>query len=167
MNRLVRSLTYANVCATLALFIAVSTGGAYAKATLIDGRSIKPNSIPATALMNNSVTSTKIKNGQVTAADVKQGSLTPTVFTAGVQRTLASVPAPDTGTTPDGPHVAGQACKATPAHATRLNLVGAVGVWENATNNPNGVATPALHCVFYADGAEYQRIMLETAAQNA
>lgn len=90
MNRL-RHLTYANVCATLALFVAVSTGGAYAKATMIDGRHIKPNSIPASALKNNSVTSAKIKNGQVVGVDVKKGSLAPTVFNATTQQAIASI----------------------------------------------------------------------------
>ncbi len=53
-------LTYSGVVSTLALFIAVSTGGAYAKATLIDGRTIKPNT----------VTATQIKNGTLTKADL-------------------------------------------------------------------------------------------------
>lgn len=73
--RLRRHFSYANCCATLALFIAVSTGGAFA-ASQIDGRTIKRNSIPASALQNNSVTSAKVKNGQIMAADVKSGAIT-------------------------------------------------------------------------------------------
>lgn len=99
MNRL-RHLTYANVCATLALFVAVSTGGAYAKSTMIDGRTIKPNSIPASALQNNSVTSAKIKNGQVVGADVKKGSLAPTVFNEATQTQLRAIGG-STGTDPN------------------------------------------------------------------
>lgn len=103
MKRLVRHMTYANVCATLALFVAVSSGTAVAArgGVWIDGRTIKPNSIPTRAYMNNSVTSAKLKNGQVrsidignkqiTAADVKNGSLGTNVLTPTTQRTLASV----------------------------------------------------------------------------
>ncbi len=42
-------LSYANVVATLALFVAVGTGGAYA-ASKINGSSIRDRSIPASKI---------------------------------------------------------------------------------------------------------------------
>ena len=56
-------LTYANVLATLALFVALG-GGAYA-ATLITGKQIK----------DGSITSADIKNGSLIALDFKAGQL--------------------------------------------------------------------------------------------
>ncbi len=133
-----RHLSYANCCATLALFIAVSTGGAFA-ASQIDGRTIKKNSIPASALMNNSVTSAKIKNGQIIAADVKRGSLPPAVLTKATQEKIASLDGdPSQGGTkcPDGsdlskcslvdvvPSGVGQPCRDLGSQK--------VGVWKDA-----------------------------------
>lgn len=62
-------LTYANVTATLALFVAL--GGISWAAT-----SLPRNSVGATQLRKNAVTGTKIKKSAVTSAKVKNGSLT-------------------------------------------------------------------------------------------
>ena len=48
-------LTYANVVATIALFIAVSTGGAWAANKLINGQSIKPHTITGKQVKNRSL----------------------------------------------------------------------------------------------------------------
>ncbi len=55
-----RRLTYANVVATLALFLALSTGGAYAAGKLIKGKRIA----------RNAITSPKVKDGTLKAADL-------------------------------------------------------------------------------------------------
>lgn len=67
-------LTYANCMSTFAVFLALSTGGAYAKATLIDGRSIKANSINSTKLTNNSITAADVKNGSLSASDLSRAA---------------------------------------------------------------------------------------------
>lgn len=150
MKRLARNFTYANVCATLALFVAVSTGGAYA-ASQIDGRTIKPNSIPATALMNNSVTSAKIKNGQVVALDVKKGALTPAVFNAATQKQLASVGG-GAGVCNDGttnecaredvvPTGVGQPCHALGQPEQGVWSEPATGFWLCSIDKGNGVTS--------------------------
>lgn len=59
-------LTYANCMSTIAAFLALSTGGAYAKATLIDGKTIKPNTI----------TARQVKNGSITTADLSRQTVT-------------------------------------------------------------------------------------------
>ena len=72
MKRLTDRLTYANVIATLALFVALG-GSAYAAAQLPE----------------NSVGTRQLKNGAVTGAKVKEGSLTGTDINAS---TLGTVP---------------------------------------------------------------------------
>src|SRR5271155_939590 len=78
MKRISAKLTYANVMATVAVFLALG-GGAYA----------------ATQLKKNSVGTKQIKNGAVTSAKVKSGSLLASNFAAG------QLPAGQTG--PQGP----------------------------------------------------------------
>jgi hypothetical protein len=62
------SLTYANVIATLALFLALG-GGAYAAFKL------PKNSVGSKQLKTNAVNSSKVKNGSLLAGDFKAGQL--------------------------------------------------------------------------------------------
>lgn len=75
MKRLRSRLTYANVIATIALFIAVGGASAFAAGQL--GK----NTVGAQQLKKNAVTAAKIKNGAVTGAKIKASTL-PTVPTA-------------------------------------------------------------------------------------
>ncbi len=63
MRRLRGRLTYANVMATVAVFIALG-GSAYAAAQL------KKNSVGTKQLKNNAVTGAKVKDGSLNAADI-------------------------------------------------------------------------------------------------
>jgi len=63
-------LTYANVVATLSLFIAIGGAGAFAASQL--GK----NSVGPKQLKKNSVTTAKVKKEAITAAKVKRGTLT-------------------------------------------------------------------------------------------
>ncbi len=62
-------LTYANVIATLALFLALGGGAAFAASTL--GK----NSVGTKQLKRNAVTGTKVKDGSLSAGDFKAGQL--------------------------------------------------------------------------------------------
>lgn len=73
-NALRKRLTYANVTATLALFLAMG-GTAYAAAT-IGSAEILDNSIQSADIKNGAVTSVDAKNGSLQGVDVKDGSLT-------------------------------------------------------------------------------------------
>src|SRR5215213_3265966 len=64
-----RRLTYANVMATIAVFIALG-GTSFAISKL------PKNSVGAKQLKKNSVTTTKIKSNAVTGAKVKPGTIT-------------------------------------------------------------------------------------------
>lgn len=66
--------TYSGVAATLALVVALGTGGAYAAAK-IDGRTIKAGTVRTAQLGKNAVTSPKVKNGSLRAVDFKAGQL--------------------------------------------------------------------------------------------
>lgn len=68
-------LTYANCMSTIAVFLALTTGGAYAKATFIDGRNIKANSIHGKSIRNATVDSADLKNGAITKADLSPAAI--------------------------------------------------------------------------------------------
>lgn len=68
-ERLRLRLTYANVIATLSLFLALGGGAAYAATHL------SRNSVGTKQLKKDAVTSAKIKDGSLLAADFKSGQL--------------------------------------------------------------------------------------------
>ena len=67
-------VTYANVTSTLALFLALTTGTAYAAAT-ITGANIKDGTVTEADIKNKTLTSIDVKDGTLTSADVKNASL--------------------------------------------------------------------------------------------
>jgi hypothetical protein len=67
-------LTYANVVATLALFLALSGGVVWA-AGKIGARNLKANAVTAGKIKRNAVTNAKIRGNAVTAAKIKAGAV--------------------------------------------------------------------------------------------
>jgi hypothetical protein len=129
-------LTYANVVATLALFIAIGGASAFAASQL--GK----NSVGAKQLKKNAVTTAKIKKHAVTAAKVKKGTLTGTQIAGGSltgdqinASTLGIVPAAETAN--------------SLAPSENWHLVGSPGepAFQNSWQNA-GSATPV---AFYKD----------------
>jgi hypothetical protein len=80
MPRISSRLTYANVVASLALFVALG-GGAYAAITLpknsVGSKQIKNGSVKNADLANSAVTGAKVKPGSLLSADFKPGQLVP------------------------------------------------------------------------------------------
>jgi hypothetical protein len=68
-------LTYANVVATLALFLAL-TGGAVWAANKISGKQIKKNSLPGNRIKKNTITNKQVKKQTLTADRIKKATLT-------------------------------------------------------------------------------------------
>jgi hypothetical protein len=68
MRRIRGSLSYANVMATVAVFLALG-GGAYAALKL------PRNSVGTTQIKNNAVVSSKVKNGSLLSKDFRAGQL--------------------------------------------------------------------------------------------
>jgi uncharacterized protein YjbI with pentapeptide repeats len=86
--------TYANVTATLALFVALG-GSAYAAAT-VTGRDVRNGTLTGSDVKNNSLRGADIRNRSLRAADFRAGALPRR--TAGVvsRRTQVSVPDDET-----------------------------------------------------------------------
>src|ERR671914_2337399 len=68
-------LTYANVMSTLALFVAVSTGGAYAANTIFSS-DIVDGEVKTPDLANAAVSGPKLKTGAVTTDRIAGGAVT-------------------------------------------------------------------------------------------
>jgi hypothetical protein len=98
MRSLRSRLTYANVVATLALFVALSTGGAWAAhQVLIGGKQIKNGSITGKDVKRRSLTGAQIKPDSVTGRQVAEAKLgqvpsAATADTAVSAATLGGVP---------------------------------------------------------------------------
>ena len=83
LSQLRSSLTYANVMATIAVFIALG-GTSYAVATgSIDTREIRNNTVRSGDVRNNDVRGRDIRDGTIRSVDVLDGSLLSGDFQAG------------------------------------------------------------------------------------
>lgn len=83
LTQLRSSVTYANVMATIAVFVALG-GTSYAVATgSIDSREIKNNTVRSKDLRNNDVRGRDIRDGTIGSNDVSDGSLLSRDFQAG------------------------------------------------------------------------------------
>jgi hypothetical protein len=76
-----RALSYSNVMATLAVFVALG-GSSYAAIT-ITGKQVRNKSLTGADVRNNSLTGAQIRNNSLTSADVKNGSLRAKDFAVG------------------------------------------------------------------------------------
>jgi hypothetical protein len=75
MRKLKENLSYSNVIATLALVLAVGTGGAYA-ANLIDSKDIAKSAVLSKHVKNGQLSSKDLKDGKgVKAADIVAGTI--------------------------------------------------------------------------------------------
>jgi hypothetical protein len=72
-----KRLTYANVVSSIALFLVVAGGSAFAANQLgkntVGSKQLKNNAVTSAKIKNNAVTSAKVKNHSLTAADLKAG----------------------------------------------------------------------------------------------
>jgi len=78
LRAVLRRLTYANVIATLALFLALGGGAVWAankQANKVGTGKIKPNAVTAGKIKANAVTTSKIRENAVTNAKIREGSV--------------------------------------------------------------------------------------------
>ena len=122
LGRFSSHLSYANVIATVALFLALG-GGAYAAIRL------QPNSVGSRALRNGAVTNKKLAKGAVTGAKVATGSLTGRQINAS---TLGTVPTALHAASADVSTHAGTADNAT--HAGTADNATHAATADNATH---------------------------------
>jgi hypothetical protein len=106
VTKLRSRLTYANVVASIALFIALG-GTSYAVATgSIDSREIKNNSVRGADVRNSSLTGADVRNNRLTGADIRNDRLTGADV---LESSLAKVPsagAADTANTANSANTA-------------------------------------------------------------
>lgn len=81
MARILKALSFSNVVACMALFVAL--GGSVYAAGKISGNQIKPNSLPGNRVKAKTLTAKQVKPGSLTGAQIKAGSLTGTQIKAG------------------------------------------------------------------------------------
>ncbi len=74
MKQIRKRLTYANVMSSIAVFLVLGGGAAYA-AKKIGSNEIKSNAITTAKIKKNAVTTAKIKKNAVTGAKVKESTL--------------------------------------------------------------------------------------------
>ena len=124
MKRLRGKLTYANVVATLALFIALGGASAFA----------------ATKLAKNSVGTKQIKNGAITKGKIKNGAVTGSKIDTS---TLGAVPTATHATTADSAAHSSSAASATTAtNATELGGAPATDFTRSELEPVHVVGTP-------------------------
>ncbi len=79
MRKLRGKLTYANVISTLALFLVLSGGAAFAATHLgknsVGAKQLKTNAVTTAKIKNEVITTEKIKNGSVTSPKLANGSV--------------------------------------------------------------------------------------------
>lgn len=121
-------LSYANVMATIAVFIALG-GASYAAIKL------PKNSVGSKQLKKNAVTGVKVKNEAITAAKIKKGTLTGTQINASTLGTVPKAQAADTSKSADSSTTAQVANTLTPPEP--WHEVGAPGEpqFENGCKN--------------------------------
>ena len=101
MRAVGRRLTYANVVATLALFLALSGGVVWA-AGKIGAKNLRANAVTAGKIKRNAVTNAKIRGNAVTAAKIKAGAIDFTKLAAGTNlvASASGTAVPANGATP-------------------------------------------------------------------
>jgi hypothetical protein len=88
MTRIRKALTFSNVIAFIALFVAL--GGSVYAAGKLSGSQIKPNSLPGNRVKAKTLTAKQVKPGALTGAQIQSGSLTATQIN---QATLTGITA--------------------------------------------------------------------------
>jgi hypothetical protein len=158
-------LTYANVAATIALFLAVGGGTVYAAFGLgkndVHSKNIAPKAVKASDLAKNAVSSPKIKDGGVQAADLAAG-------------VIAGISGDVTGSASGGPRGAVNANTTTPLTLTgtttftpqagQVSAIGAEAQFTVATTNAMNFCSPS---VFLLLNGEATRIFLSPDDANS
>jgi hypothetical protein len=127
--RLVRQLSFANVIACVALFVALG-GGAYA-ATKINGNNIQSGSIGGGKLKNATIGAGKLKNGTITSQQIAAGTLTGSDINLA---TLGTVPSAQT---------AAKATNATNANRATTANTATTATTANHATTANSATTAA------------------------
>lgn len=111
MRNISRHLSYANIVATLALFLVLAGGSALAAATLgrntVGSRQLKSKSVTTGKIASNAVNGSKVANGSLTGDDINVSA-------------LGTVPVADHATAADSANTVGGHAASCPAGSTLI-----------------------------------------------
>jgi hypothetical protein len=144
-----KRITYANVMSSIAVFLVLGGGAAYA-AKKIGTNEIKGNSITTGKLKKNAVTSSKIKKNAITTAKIKNGAVTGPKINLG---TLGTVPSANTA------NVANSLAGQTPFYIR-------LGFGQSQTIASNGSVSLVVNCR-QAGGQDIVEILEQTTQAGA
>lgn len=153
LARLRSNLTYANVMATVAVFIALG-GGAYAASTIGSGQ-IKNNSVRSKDLKNNDIRSKDIRTGNVGGSDIKNDGVSGTDI---LESSLGKVPSAGKADTATNANSAADA-----ANAAKLGGVAPDGWVRRECDSQNGQVRGA---VTITGSASYTSTFSEVPGYN-
>ena len=136
MKQIRKRITYANVMSSIAVFLVLGGGAAYA-AKKIGSNEIKGNSITTGKIKKEAVSASKIKKNAVTTAKIANGAVT------GAKLNLGSV-----GTVPNASHAnvadsANNANAVNGMHLGRLNFIAEANTPATTLFSANGVTLTA------------------------
>jgi hypothetical protein len=168
LRAVLRRLTYANVIATLALFLALGGGAVWAankQANKIGTGKIKPNAVTAGKIKANAVTTSKIRENAVTNAKIREGSVN---FGKLATNTLVVATATSSPTAVNGPSAVSvnfpSAVTLTPAAGT-VNLMSVEVRGSNIARS--GTETCRIQVIPLVNGAEWAGAPLVLGAFDA
>jgi hypothetical protein len=145
--RLFRYLTFGNVIAVIALFVALG-GAAYAGSKL-NGKNIVNASIGGGKLKNETITARQIKKGTITGAQIQEGSINSNVINLS---TLGTVPS---ATTAQSAQSAGTAQTANTAQsATKADSATTAGTATSAETAKRADEATVAESASHADEAD-------------
>jgi hypothetical protein len=151
-----KHLTYANVIASLALFLALGGGAVYAaqrKPHQIGTGKLKRNAVTAGKIRANAVTQAKIRNNAVTAEKLRQGSVNLEKIAAGTNVVAAATGAP---VPVNGPSAVPVAFNAPLSFAPAAGAVYMLSVEARGTNLARSGSEPCqVTVVPLVNGAEW------------
>ncbi len=126
MTRIKAALSFSNVIAFIALFVAL--GGSVYAAGKLSGTQIKPNSIPGNRVKANTLTGKQVKAGSLTGTQIEESTLAGVTASslASIQYVSATVPfgpvaTAGTATCPAGTYVIGGGATVTNQNLAFVN----------------------------------------------
>lgn len=128
MQRIRQRLTYANVMSSIAVFLVLGGGAAYA-AKKISGNQLKGGSVTASKIKRGAVTTAKLRKGAVKANKIAQGAVTNAKLANGtltLEKLAAGFVAP----------AAEKLSRAANVSATGTVLAGSVGIAQANVSHP-------------------------------
>src|SRR3954470_12134733 len=135
MSQLRARLTYSNVVATIALFVALG-GSSYAAVTLT-GRNIKDSTLTGKDVKDKSLTGADVKDSSLTGRDVRNGSIAAADLDPSLPNSLRGAQGPQGLQGPKGESVPVDVCTKTESDARYLGK-GTVQVFRVAADWRSG-----------------------------